>query len=139
MVDSTLFFDIANETNEITHTFVQGIQALYGRKTTTGFDSDSGSQPRPAFPRPSRPTEDNELCSDPKVDAMFNTADGNTYAFKGSNYYRLTESAVAEGYVSSSLEYSLVSQSIIAIADVNSVIFLEIAQANFRRMARTSW
>ncbi|XP_055315520.1 matrix metalloproteinase-14 isoform X2 [Sitodiplosis mosellana] len=80
---------------------IQGIQALYGRKTasgSSGSDSDSGFNPRPANPRPSRPNDDNELCSDPKIDAMFNTADGNTYAFKDNNYYRLTENAVAEGY-----------------------------------------
>lgn len=29
---------------------------------------------------------------------MFNTHDGNTYAFKGNDYYKLTENAVAEGY-----------------------------------------
>lgn len=76
----------------------QGIQALYGRKTAAGSDSDSGSNPRPAYPRPAKPSEDNELCSDPKIDAMFNTADGNTYTFKGNNYYRLTDNAIAEGY-----------------------------------------
>lgn len=41
---------------------------------------------------------DSELCSSPKIDAMFNTADGSTYAFKGDNYYKLTENAVADGY-----------------------------------------
>lgn len=73
----------------------QGIQALYGRKTSSGINS---GLPRPAFPRPSKPNDDNELCSDPKIDAMFNTADGNTYVFKGNNYYRLTDDAVSEGY-----------------------------------------
>lgn len=55
----------------------QGIQALYGRKTSEG-GSGSGSgnggpdkgSPRPAHPKPAKPTEDNELCSDPKIDAM---------------------------------------------------------------------
>lgn len=46
----------------------QGIQALYGRKTSGGGGSDSS--PKPAYPKPAKPTEDNELCSDPKVDAM---------------------------------------------------------------------
>lgn len=79
----------------------QGIQALYGRKTASGgagSESESGFNSRPALPRPARPSDDNELCSDPKIDAMFNTADGNTYAFKDNNYYKLTENAVAEGY-----------------------------------------
>lgn len=75
----------------------QGIQALYGRKTSTE-SSGGGGFPRPAFPRPAKPNDDNELCSDPKIDAMFNTADGSTYVFKGNNYYRLTDDAVSEGY-----------------------------------------
>lgn len=62
-----------------------------------GGGSGSGL-PRPAFPRPAKPTDDNELCSDPKIDAIFNTADGKTYAFKGDNYYHLTEDAVSDGY-----------------------------------------
>ncbi|XP_063700125.1 matrix metalloproteinase-14 isoform X2 [Culicoides brevitarsis] len=75
---------------------IQGIQALYGRKS-------SGSPQQPTIKTTRRPTvvqndEQNELCKSPKVDAVFNTADGNTYAFKGDKYYRLTENAVAEGY-----------------------------------------
>lgn len=68
---------------------------MYGRKTVFGGGS---GLPRPAFPRRAKPNDDNELCSDPKVDAMFNTADGITYVFKGHNYYRLTEDAISEGY-----------------------------------------
>lgn len=71
---------------------MQGIQALYGRKTN-GLNPSARPSPRPA-----RPNHDNELCTDPKVDAMFNTHDGKTYAFKGNQYYRLTENAIAEGY-----------------------------------------
>lgn len=78
---------------------LQGIQALYGRKTASG-GGGGGVTPagRPSLPRPASPRGDNELCSDAKIDAMFNTADGNTYAFKGDTYYRLTENSVAEGY-----------------------------------------
>ncbi|XP_055700592.1 matrix metalloproteinase-2 isoform X4 [Phlebotomus papatasi] len=73
---------------------VQGIQALYGRKT-----SNSGTTtPTRTTPRTSIPRVNNELCKDAKIDAIFNSADGMTYAFKGNMYYRLTESAVAEGY-----------------------------------------
>ncbi|XP_058837525.1 matrix metalloproteinase-19 isoform X1 [Topomyia yanbarensis] len=73
---------------------VQGIQALYGRKTS---NSGGFNPPRPTQ-RPVQKDPDSELCSSPKIDAMFNGADGNTYAFKGDMYYKLTENAVAEGY-----------------------------------------
>ncbi|XP_058465881.1 matrix metalloproteinase-14 isoform X2 [Malaya genurostris] len=72
---------------------IQGIQALYGRKTNSG----GGYNPRPTQ-RPVQKDPDSELCSSPKIDAIFNGADGSTYAFKGDSYYKLTENAVAEGY-----------------------------------------
>lgn len=72
--------------------FSQGIQALYGKRTN-GLPS-SGSIPS----RPVAPKDNDLICTDPKIDAMFNTQDGNTYALKGDYYYRLTENAIAEGY-----------------------------------------
>lgn len=79
---------------------VLAIQALYGKKTT-GFNTVGGGFPkttqRPAFAPPKTPRDD-AICRDPKVDTMFNSADGQTYAFKGAKYYRLTENSVAEGY-----------------------------------------
>ncbi|XP_062543183.1 matrix metalloproteinase-14-like isoform X3 [Armigeres subalbatus] len=76
---------------------IQGIQSLYGRKTG-GSSGGSGFNPPRTTSRPVQRDPDSELCSSPKIDAMFNTADGSTYAFKGDNYYKLTENAVAEGY-----------------------------------------
>ncbi|XP_037046819.1 matrix metalloproteinase-14 isoform X1 [Bradysia coprophila] len=75
---------------------IQGIQALYGKKTTGG-----GYNPVPApkpQPKPNVPSDNNEMCTDPKIDTVFNTHDGATYAFKGNQYYKLTENAIAEGY-----------------------------------------
>ncbi|XP_059614020.1 matrix metalloproteinase-14 isoform X2 [Phlebotomus argentipes] len=72
---------------------VQGIQALYGRKTSSGATTPTRTTPRTPVHR-----VNDELCQDAKMDAIFNSADGMTYAFKGSMYYRLTENAVAEGY-----------------------------------------
>lgn len=43
-------------------------------------------------------SDDDELCRDSKFDAIFNTADGSTYAFRAEKYYKLTENAVADGY-----------------------------------------
>ena len=42
--------------------------------------------------------EDSELCTDPKVDTMFNSAEGHMYAFKGDRYWRLTADGVPVGY-----------------------------------------
>ncbi|KAL0106206.1 hypothetical protein PUN28_016126 [Cardiocondyla obscurior] len=66
---------------------VSAIQALYGTKTNS-----RGSRPLPPA------EEDPALCKDPKVDAMFNTKDGEIIAFKGKHYWKLTDNGVASGY-----------------------------------------
>lgn len=71
---------------------------MYGKKT-----SNSGYNPvSPARPvnKPSVTTssDNDEMCKDPKIDAIFNTHDGTTYAFKGNYYYKLTENAIEHGY-----------------------------------------
>lgn len=84
---------------------VLAIQALYGKKSTqsgNGINPTSGgafprTTQRPAFAPPRAPRDD-MICKDPKIDALFNSAEGQTYAFKGNKYYRLTENSVAEGY-----------------------------------------
>uniref|UniRef100_A0A348G5Z0 Matrix metalloproteinase14 n=1 Tax=Odontomachus monticola TaxID=613454 RepID=A0A348G5Z0_ODOMO len=69
---------------------VEAIQALYGKKTNHGGGTTS---------RPSPPAEeDPELCKDPKVDAMFNSKDGETIVFKGKYYWKLTDNGIASGY-----------------------------------------
>ena len=61
---------------------VQGIQALYGKKTSktppsTGVKTTTTTQS--SVPS----SEYAELCRDASVDTLFNSADGVTYAFKG--------------------------------------------------------
>lgn len=73
---------------------IQGIQTLYGRKT----HGVGGATTRRTTFKPAVPRDDDELCRNAKIDAIFNTNDGNTYAMKGNKYYRLTENAIAEGY-----------------------------------------
>lgn len=74
----------------------QGIQALYGKKSTkTVYNPVVRPTTKPITPPT---TETNEMCTNPKIDTIFNTPDGSTYAFKGSHYYKLTENAIAEGY-----------------------------------------
>ncbi|CAH1984953.1 unnamed protein product [Acanthoscelides obtectus] len=89
---------------------VEGIQALYGKKTKkTGgprFDDvpdddqdgdfdNTHNNPRKT-PAPSVPDEN--LCKDPTFDTIFNSAEGFTYVFKGDKYYKLTEESIAPGY-----------------------------------------
>ncbi len=45
-----------------------------------------------------KPDDDEELCNDASVDAMVTVADGTTYAFKGGQYWRLTDESIAPGY-----------------------------------------
>lgn len=89
---------------------IQGIQALYGRKTSWddkpegGGGSDDGGNDGGGDDYDNNDTrnpsasDDPILCKNPKVDTVFNTADGKTYIFKGNYYWRLTEDAVAKGY-----------------------------------------
>ena len=74
---------------------IKAIQALYGK--------NGGNKPsRPTSP--TRPTVDGgdtdntKICADPRVDTMFSTIDGSFYAFKGRDYYLLTEDSIAPGY-----------------------------------------
>ncbi|XP_043683851.1 matrix metalloproteinase-14 isoform X4 [Vespula pensylvanica] len=75
---------------------IDGIQALYGRRTTTGW----GQGPTNIHPTSVPPTgeEDPELCMDPKIDTIFNSAEGHIYVFKGEHYWRLTADGIASGY-----------------------------------------
>ncbi|XP_046410034.1 matrix metalloproteinase-14 isoform X1 [Neodiprion fabricii] len=73
---------------------IQGIQALYGPKTE---DSGSGTKHHHTTIAPPG-EEDPQLCTDPQIDTMFNSAEGHTYAFKGEHYWKLTSDGIAAGY-----------------------------------------
>ncbi|XP_067014359.2 matrix metalloproteinase-14 isoform X2 [Anabrus simplex] len=75
---------------------IEGIQALYGKKSRTSPSSTSTSTSRPA--KKPATTENKELCLDSSVDTMFNSAEGVTYAFKGDMYYKLNDEGVEPGY-----------------------------------------
>ncbi|KAG7304126.1 hypothetical protein JYU34_011059 [Plutella xylostella] len=77
---------------------VLGIQALYGRKSVNdiGGGASIPSVPRVTTQAPS--AEDQALCADPKIDTIFNSANGDTFVFKGEHYWKLTEDGVASGY-----------------------------------------
>ncbi|KRF97984.1 uncharacterized protein Dwil_GK21871, isoform C [Drosophila willistoni] len=79
------------------------IQSLYGRKTTNTnqytptFNSPPSTQRPTSFTPPRTPLDDS-ICKDSKIDTIFNSAHGDTYAFKGDKFYKLTTDAVEEGY-----------------------------------------
>lgn len=78
---------------------IQGIQTLYGRKSVVGSGPVTTTRrPIVANSPPQAPRGDDPICKSPKIDAIFNTNDGLTFAFKGNKYYKLTENAIAEGY-----------------------------------------
>ena len=64
---------------------VQGIQSLYGKKTSRTPVSN-GPQTTTTTQSSVPSGEDAELCRDASVDTLFNSADGVTYAFKGRIY-----------------------------------------------------
>ncbi|CAG9863528.1 unnamed protein product [Phyllotreta striolata] len=83
---------------------IEGIQALYGKKTKPSnpkndddqygdFDGSHGVGDKAP---PSG--HDAGLCSDPTFDTIFNSAEGHTYVFKGDKYWKLTEDSVEPGY-----------------------------------------
>lgn len=41
---------------------------------------------------------DNALCRDARIDAIFTAKDNSTYVFKGQEYYKLADDAIADGY-----------------------------------------
>lgn len=67
-------------------------QALYGNKDDSegnGTEDDntsagSGKKPSTEVP-PTDDGDDAELCTDAAIDTIFNSAEGTTYAFKGSS------------------------------------------------------
>ncbi|XP_044743509.1 matrix metalloproteinase-19 isoform X2 [Chrysoperla carnea] len=89
---------------------ISGIQALYGKKSRKNIkppvsnDEDDDDDFNSSGTNTNRKTtespniQDPILCSDPKIDTMFNSAEGVTYAFKGDYYWKLTTDSVAKGY-----------------------------------------
>lgn len=73
---------------------VQGIQALYGKKTRKTPDSN-GVKTTTTTHSPPPSGEDAELCRDASVDTLFTSADGVTYAFKG----RICQFEISQRYL----------------------------------------
>ncbi|XP_034477847.1 matrix metalloproteinase-14 isoform X2 [Drosophila innubila] len=76
------------------------IQSLYGRKTNQYTPTNvhpAASTQRPSITPPRVPLDDS-ICKDSKIDTLFNSQHGDTYAFKGDKYYKLTTDSVEEGY-----------------------------------------
>lgn len=54
--------------------------------------------PAPPKAHPPNGIDSDMICRDAKIDTIFNSHEGETFAFKGSYYYKLTDNAVEEGY-----------------------------------------
>ncbi|VVC43446.1 Hypothetical protein CINCED_3A002822 [Cinara cedri] len=85
---------------------VEAIQALYGASTSAeeapDSDDDSTSQGSGKKTTTQEPPgtdgSDAELCTDTKVDTLFNSAAGETFVFKGDYYWKLTDDGLAQGF-----------------------------------------
>jgi len=77
----------------------RAIQALYGQKVNKQPPRDRFTTARPNTFRPPSPSSSSgNICSDPKIDAIVQTADTTSYVFKGDYYWKLTSDSVAPGY-----------------------------------------
>ncbi|XP_057652121.1 matrix metalloproteinase-14-like isoform X2 [Diorhabda carinulata] len=86
---------------------IDGIQALYGKKTKQSppksyddDDQDGGYDQSHNVPKTTSRGgfADQSLCDDPSFDTIFTSVEGNTYVFKGDQYWKLTEDSIAPGY-----------------------------------------
>ncbi|CAD6208947.1 GSCOCG00010761001-RA-CDS [Cotesia congregata] len=71
---------------------IYGIQVSYFHNDVAGTEVHQRTTSSPTG------EEDSVLCTDSKVDTMFNSAEGHTYVFKGDYYWKLTDDGVASGY-----------------------------------------
>ncbi|XP_017781282.1 PREDICTED: matrix metalloproteinase-14-like isoform X2 [Nicrophorus vespilloides] len=76
---------------------VDGIQALYGKKTSRRVDPPQ-KQPKPFEPTEPSVTSDDNLCKDSSFDTIFKSAGGEVYVFKGDKYWQLSDDRVMSGY-----------------------------------------
>jgi len=69
----------------LTQDDIIGIQRIYGENT------------QKSTPKPSPAPTNNELCNS-KIDAIFKTANDETFVFKNDEYWKLTSDSIASGY-----------------------------------------
>ena len=74
----------------------RAIQALYGKKRDSPREIFTTSRPR-VFKQP-RPSSFGNICSNPKLDTIVQTADTTSYVFQADKYWKLTSDSVATGY-----------------------------------------
>lgn len=76
---------------------IQGIQALYGKKSR-GIGGRTTTKPPRTTEAPPHGGDETLLCKDSKIDTIFNSAQGETYVFKDKYYWKLTEESIEAGY-----------------------------------------
>merc|ERR1719283_527868 len=72
----------------------RAIQALYGKKVYKAGPAVAKSRPVGG----QTPPLANSICANPNIDAIVKTSDGNSYIFRGDQYWKLTADSVAPGY-----------------------------------------
>lgn len=82
---------------ELDNDDVWAAQELYGKPQG---DRNTPPPTVPPYPRGTRgpPVNVPAICRNPSVDAIVMNADGRTYIFKGTEYYRLNDYGIDDGY-----------------------------------------
>lgn len=75
---------------------ITAIQSLYGQKKARDNVPNWPTVESANSPKDGE-HEEGELCSDPAIDTIFQV-DGETFAFKGEYYWKLTDIGLADGY-----------------------------------------
>ena len=76
----------------------RAIQALYGKKVIKTPQREVFTTSRPNIFRQPRPSSSENICSNPKIDAIVQTGDTTSYIFQNTNYWKLTSDSMAPGY-----------------------------------------
>ncbi|CAB4059170.1 MMP14 [Lepeophtheirus salmonis] len=78
---------------------IKAIETLYGKRKEKKTPPTTVQSVTPPFDVPRFGISDrDEICSDSKIDSIITTKNKQTYAFKGSKYWKLTDDSIAEGY-----------------------------------------
>jgi matrix metalloproteinase-14 (membrane-inserted) len=76
----------------------RAIQSLYGQKVNKQPPRGRSTTSRPNIFQPLNQSDSVNICTNPKIDGIVQTADTTSYIFQADNYWKLTSDSVAPGY-----------------------------------------